>query len=167
MAYTFNPPNWRDPLTWSRGELEEVQAQWAILRDNIITLGPYDRSKKAQYDAYLAEVVPSVSDWRGAYLENSPKRELQAAFITVAERTLDLLQEVEARLVQAEAAQSKNRLQELARQARAKLVEQVLPHKNEYIAGCDDGLRQWECLLDLIESGHVTKENLPEYRIVL
>ncbi len=56
------------------------------------------------------------------------------------------------------------------RKQRDAFVNQVELHREDYIRGFDkinEGIRAWDCLIELCETGYVTSENIKEYGIEL
>lgn len=137
-----------------------------------------DRVKGVEYNtktrdfvkAVAAELSEKYSDFRSYMLKSCKKADLITTIAKVCDRTIDIENERMANTL-ASLEKIKEREKEHALyETRNALAERVMPYENEYIKGFDnvrEGVRAWDCLIDCIESGHITEDNLHKYGIDL
>ena len=127
---------------------------------------PYSRDSKVQYDLVCKAICTEFKDYRSSLVTHSKKANLQKNIRLVIERTREhiAIDEARAALDAKNLAQKEKNLA-LSRE-RHTLAESIFPQKEQYIAGherVEDGIRNWECLISSIESGHITAKELPDY----
>lgn len=137
-----------------------------------------DRVKDVEYNAKTRDFVKAIaaelsekySDFRSYMLKSCKKVDLIATIVKVCDRTIDIENERMANTL-ASLEKIKEREKEHAiYESRRALVDRVMPYENEYIKSSDNArkaIREWDCLIGCIESGHITEENLHEYGIDL
>lgn len=128
----------------------------------------YDKTTKADIN-FLAERYKAIfRDYRSAMIKDSKKVDLPQTLIEVNNRTMKDAQSfyIESNLV---LDQIKKEMDKYAkRQYGEKLLAKIYPQKDEYIRSFEkisEGVRAWDCLVDLVEDGTITLEGLPEYGI--
>lgn len=118
---------------------------------------PYVRANKPRFDAVVAEIA-ALGDYRSYMVKTSRKSELPTIIAEVARRT---------RLLEAEKAErvAAKVKAEQESQARAELMA----HRQKLLSSIknweDFPAREKECLVGLIESGHVTEADFASYGI--
>lgn len=114
--------------------------------------------------------MAAYRDYRGALIKTALKRELTAKIVIVCERTIAELEKKNERLEEENKKQKDKSLIADKRKIAEELANRVYKYKEEYIRGfskVSEGIRDWDCLIDLIEDSYVLEENLIEYGIDL
>ena len=130
----------------------------------------YSTQTRPRFKAIKDRICMLFPDYRRYIVSNAKVAELPVAIIRVADRTLEQLERQKI-AAQAETELVRQRLlnQLKANQAQ-RLMDEVAPHRLDYINGFDDpeeGVQAWSCLVTLILEGDVTREQLPDYGIQL
>lgn len=130
----------------------------------------YSPTTKARINQVANQLMAAYRDYRGALIKTALKRELTAKIVIVCERTIAELEKKNERLEEENKKQKDKSLIADKRKIAEELANRVYKYKEEYIRGfskVSEGIRDWDCLIDLIEDSYVLEENLIEYGIDL
>lgn len=130
----------------------------------------YSRETKELFDAAVQSISQRYPDYRSALVKKAPKQKLAEDIAVVVLRTRDeLMAELalaNARDIREQALENQRAIQ----QDRAKLAKRVRAVEAEYLDHFDyinDAKESFECVIGLIESGHLRERDLPAYGIFL
>lgn len=128
----------------------------------------YDKKTKSDIN-FLADRYKAIfRDYRSAMIKDSKKVDLPKTLIEVNNRTMKDAQRfyIESNLILDEIKKEMDKYAK--RQYGEKLLAKIYPQKDEYIRSFEkisEGVRAWDCLVDLVEDGTITLEGLQEYGI--
>ena len=130
----------------------------------------YSNATKARINQVANQFMAANRDYRGAMIKSALKKDLPAKIIMVCNINIKDFEARNERLnVDNEKLKEKSVIEEKRKVADA-LLDRVYPYKEEYIRGfskISEGVRDWDCLVDLIEDSYVLEKNLIEYGIDL
>lgn len=130
----------------------------------------YNNETKAYINNVAEKLMAAWRDYRGHALKTSKKKDLVGNIVMVCQRTISSNNKtIESRKIDLQKAESEN-TKDQERAEWEKLAEKVYPYKDEYIRSSEtvsEGVRQWDCLIDLIETGYVKEDQLIDYGIDL
>lgn len=133
-------------------------------------LGGYNSETKKEINEQADIMIGLYKDWRGHCIKTSKKKDLIRNIIIVCEHNLKSLVEKSVNLTEKFLEFAQDEEKNAKRKTANDLADKVYPYKDEYIRGFEsisEGVRQWDCLYDLIETGYVVEDQLPEYGIDL
>jgi hypothetical protein len=130
----------------------------------------YSVATKARINQIANQLMAENRDYRGALIKNALKKELPKKIIMVCNINIENFEKHNERLdSENEKTKDKAVIAE-KREIAEKLSEKVYKYKEEYIRGfptISEGIRQWDCLIDLVEDSYVLEKDLIDYGIDL
>jgi len=130
----------------------------------------YNKDTRDAIKARSEQMQKKFGDFRSAMLQASKKKDLIETIVKVCERTISIEQE-RMKELHADLSKIDARIEEQkAYEKRQDFVERLHAYKEEYVRGFDtvaQGIRGWDCLVDLAESGEVHEGNIEKYGIDL
>jgi hypothetical protein len=131
---------------------------------------PYDAQSRAKYKAIRERICMLFRDYRAAHVANCKVTELPERIVQVSERTLRHIATCRAKEEQDKEDLRKELLDKLTRASREALVNLIWDQKEDYIRGFDsvtEGVSAWDCLIDSIRYGYITRDNLAHHGITI
>lgn len=131
---------------------------------------PYDAQSRAKYKAIRERICMLFRDYRAYMVTNCVVAVLPERIQQVALATKEHIATCRAKEAQNQEDLRKQLRDKLITAGREALVNLIWDQKEDYIDGFDTaaaGIKAWDCLVDCIHSGHVTRDNLHEYGITV
>lgn len=130
----------------------------------------YSPSTKARINQIANQFMAANRDYRGALIKSSLKKELPSKIIMVCNINIKNFEIRNEKLNEENEKYKEKSLLADKRKVANNLSERVYKYKEEYIRGfstISEGVRQWDCLIDLIEDSYVLEKDLIDYGIDL
>lgn len=131
----------------------------------------YNANSKNKINDIAKKMAESYKgDWRGHCLKTSLKKDLINNIIIVCESNIKSLESKNETMLKENESSGVEKFEKDKKELANELALKIYHYKNEYIKSFDnisEGIRQWSCLYDLIETGYVLEEDVLDYGVDL
>lgn len=149
--------------------LEKIQYFQSMIED-VESLGVYNPRTKEKINQCANELISMSKDWRSHCLKTSLKKDLIKNIVNVCKSNIKVLEErnktIQLQVLEDVKKEGERKERDIANELAAK----IYPYREEYIRDFESinmGIRQWNCLYDLVQSGDVKEDQLIDYGIDL
>jgi hypothetical protein len=130
----------------------------------------YSKENRDEIKKIVDALIDEFRDSRSTMLKDSLKKDLPSTIIKFCERELASIKEADAVIAQIQEDIDKSDLKSIIRKKGLELSNRIHPLRDEYIRdsnSINEGIREWDCLISLVEDGTITESQLIDYGIDL
>jgi len=130
----------------------------------------YTKENRTEIKTIVDKLILEFKDYRSAILKDSLKKDLPSTVLKLCERELLSIQDADKVINQIQDDIRKEDLKINIRNKGYALADRIHPLRDEYVKNAETinkGIREWECLISLVEEGVINEEQLIEYGVIL
>lgn len=151
-------------------QVKDYENKFVDLKELFSTrLANYNSSSRDEIKNIVDGLMSEFKDYRAHMLNKSKKKDLPETILYICNREFEQAKEAYASIDELNKEYEKYLESSKKRKQGESLAEKIYPLKDEYIRNSGESIskaiREWDCLIQLIEDGDVTESELIDYGI--